>query len=204
MGRRSDHNRETLTGLALDAAEGLVKSAGLSGITARSVAAEIGYTPGTLYNIFGNLDGLILALNYRTLGRLQSDLEAAALPTGNVRNDLETLLRLYGEHVSRAPKLWGLLIDHSLPDGVTPPDWYQARVSALLGQIEAVLHPMFDGYDPKVATQRTAQSARVLWLSVHHLLTAGTTGTLTAINAAEGRILAEDLVETYMRGVLAG
>ena len=60
MGRRSDHSREDLRVLTLEAARRLLCAHGLEGLTARRVAAEIGYTPGTLYNIFENLDDLIL------------------------------------------------------------------------------------------------------------------------------------------------
>lgn len=204
MGRRSDHSREALHELALDAAEKLASSGGLSAITARAVASEIGYTAGTLYNVFGNLDGLILALNFRTLGRLEQDLRETDLPTGQVRRDLLALLDIYADHVSNAPRLWALLIDHSLPEGQSAPDWYQARIAALLGRVEAILRPLFEPDDgPQSASQSAPQSARVLWLSVHHLLAAGSTGTLSAIDAAEGRILARDLVETYFNGLYA-
>ena len=45
MGRRSDHSRDELYGMALDATERLVREKGFAGLTARKVAAEIGYAP---------------------------------------------------------------------------------------------------------------------------------------------------------------
>ena len=56
MARRSDHSREELYELALEKAGEIAEKEGLRGLTARGVAREIGYTIGTLYNIFEDLD----------------------------------------------------------------------------------------------------------------------------------------------------
>lgn len=42
----------------------------LRGITARRIATNIGYSPGTLYNVFVNLEDLIVQLNIDTLNEL--------------------------------------------------------------------------------------------------------------------------------------
>ena len=77
MGRRSEHSRDQIAGMALEAASRLVQAHGLSGLSARRIAAEIGYTPGTLYLVFRNLDELILHLNGTTLDALFQRLETA-------------------------------------------------------------------------------------------------------------------------------
>ena len=59
MARRSDHSREELREMALAATEEIIDQQGLAGLTARKVAAGIGYTVGTLYLVFRNLDDLI-------------------------------------------------------------------------------------------------------------------------------------------------
>ncbi|MEZ5601737.1 MAG: helix-turn-helix domain-containing protein, partial [Candidatus Competibacteraceae bacterium] len=63
MGRRNEHTREELRQIALEAAEELVAAQGLSGLSTRKVAARIGYTVGSLYMIFRNLDDLIAQMN---------------------------------------------------------------------------------------------------------------------------------------------
>ena len=59
VGRRSDHTRAEIRSMAVDAAEVLVVREGYGGLTARKVAAQIGYTVGTLYLVFQNLDELV-------------------------------------------------------------------------------------------------------------------------------------------------
>ena len=74
MARRADHSREELCEIAMQAAERIVETDGLRALTARNVADAIGYSPGTLYNLFANLDELILQLNGRTLDALHDRL----------------------------------------------------------------------------------------------------------------------------------
>ena len=52
MARRSDHSREELREMAITAAEQIVVEQGYEGLSARKVAAAIGYTVGTLYLVF--------------------------------------------------------------------------------------------------------------------------------------------------------
>ena len=59
MARRSDHSRDELKALILDCAREIAEEEGLRGLTARRIATEIGYAPGTIYNLFSNLDDLI-------------------------------------------------------------------------------------------------------------------------------------------------
>ena len=67
MARRSDHTREELTELAIDAALALIEADGFAQFSARQVAAKIGYTVGTLYNVFGSYDSLLLHVQSQAL-----------------------------------------------------------------------------------------------------------------------------------------
>ncbi|HEV3447204.1 MAG TPA: helix-turn-helix domain-containing protein, partial [Gemmataceae bacterium] len=67
MARRSDHTREELKDLAIQAAIALIEADGIGQFSARQVAARIGYTVGTLYNVFGSYDELLLNVNARTV-----------------------------------------------------------------------------------------------------------------------------------------
>ncbi len=55
MGRRAVHSPEELRQLILDASRTIVETNGISGLSAREIARVIGYSPGTLYNIFETL-----------------------------------------------------------------------------------------------------------------------------------------------------
>src|SRR5688572_8822706 len=66
MARRSDHTRDELEALILAEAHKLLAVTGLQRFSAREVAKRIGYSVGTLYNVFGSLDRMLLAVNSRT------------------------------------------------------------------------------------------------------------------------------------------
>jgi len=70
MARRSDHTREELKNLILSSASRIIENEGYSALTVRKIATDIGYTPGTLYNVFQSMDGLTLALNAERVERL--------------------------------------------------------------------------------------------------------------------------------------
>ncbi len=66
MGRRSDHSREQLEELILAEGHALMAETGYARFSAREVAKRVGYSIGTIYNVFGSLDALLLAINSRT------------------------------------------------------------------------------------------------------------------------------------------
>ena len=78
MARRSDHSREELYEMALAAARDIVVADGLSGLTVRRVATAIGYSPGTLYNVFDDFYELVIHLNSRTLDAFYGHLLSAS------------------------------------------------------------------------------------------------------------------------------
>ena len=105
MARRSDHSREQLRRLALDSARQITAEEGLRGLKARRVAREIGYTIGTIYNVFEDLDDLIVQMNAETLGALYAACSQVDLDGGPHAwlGDLEDAVGVgvIGEHVDR-------------------------------------------------------------------------------------------------------
>ena len=56
--------------MALDAARELTAERGLKNLTTRKVAERVGYTVGTLYQVFQDADDMIEQMNGETLARL--------------------------------------------------------------------------------------------------------------------------------------
>ena len=78
MPRRKDHTRKELTALAIEGGRKIVIEKGPGALTARSVAKEIGYTAGTLYNLFANIDELTAAINIGSMDAFARGLKVAA------------------------------------------------------------------------------------------------------------------------------
>ena len=82
MGRRSDHTRGELEVLFVTEGRRLLAEVGVTRFSAREVAKKVGYSIGTLYNVFGSLDGLMLAMNARTLTLWAEHLRARLAKAG--------------------------------------------------------------------------------------------------------------------------
>ena len=91
MARRSDHSREQLADMAVAAATALAERDGLRGVTARGVAREIGYTVGTLYNVFDNLDDVLRHATGLPVSIAEEPLTCVALGTGRTLEEMGTL-----------------------------------------------------------------------------------------------------------------
>jgi len=196
MARRSDHSREELHALILSAAREIVAEAGPRALTARGIATRIGYSAGTLYNLFDDLDDLILHLNAITLDALHDALSAAAVG-GDPEKDMKALSRAYLRFSRDNRHLWALLFEHRLPEGRPLPDWYRDKIARLLGLVEAVLDPCFA--PDRAATK--ARAVRVLWCGVHGICALAEAGKLDVVTSEAVTSLIDDLIATYLAGI---
>jgi AcrR family transcriptional regulator len=135
MARRSDHSRDELKALILECARGIAEEEGLRGLTARRIAAKIGYAPGTIYNLFSNLDDLVLQLRGETLDTLYDYLSSKVV-NGEPEAILINIAQNYITFVSEHANLWGIMFEHKLPDEQSVPEWYHEKSLRLLGLAE--------------------------------------------------------------------
>ena len=180
--------------MALAAAREIAEGDGLQGVTARRVAARIGYSAGTLYNLFASLDDLIVRLNGETLDALYDAL------SGTIRESepeaaLLGLARRYLAFTREHPRLWSLLFEHRLPEGQPLPDWHAEKILRLLALLERAQAPLF-GPGEEGARHH---SARVLWSSLHGMVALESAGKLVATETVEA--LVETLVANYVSGL---
>jgi len=197
MARRSDHSREELKELILDSAADIVKQEGLAALTARRVADAIGYSPGTLYNLFANLDDLVLHLNGRTLDHLRDDLANVPL-SGNAKADTGALAAAYLRYLEKQPALWQLLFDHKLPDGAELPAWYAEHIGQTLSILERALAPAYVNN-----TAGAENAARILWASLHGICSLASSGKLPVVSSQTVTEMVTTLGENFIAGVIA-
>lgn len=134
MGRRSDHSRAELYELILEAGEAHLAEVGFAGFSAREVAKRIGYSIGTLYNVFGSYDRLVLAISTRTLRLWTAALEARLAAAGDDR--IGALVNGYFDFAEANPKRWMALYDHRMPPGEPLSEEFQDAFGALIGLVE--------------------------------------------------------------------
>lgn len=196
MARRKDHTRDQLKDLAIKAARKQIKKQGFNRFSAREVAREIGYTIGTIYNVFASYDDFILHINAATLDQWHAEM---ADRIKKVKEDKpKALAKFYIEFSKNNYNLWLALFEHHMPEGAKLPEWYQAKLLKLFKLVEQIILP-YVGNKQKLAQQ----TAKVLWSGIHGIASLAHTGKLEVVGTEPADKLAELLVENYMIGLKA-
>ncbi len=162
MGRRSDHTRDELKELLVAEGRRQLAEVGLARFSTRDVAKRVGYSVGTLYNVFVTFDGLILSINARTLAAWIAYLHGR-LADPDDGDRIATLVRGYFEFATANPKAWIAIYEHNMADGGAAPDWYLAVVAEVMGIAEAEIATAL----PRAPHAEVASLARSLVATVH-------------------------------------
>jgi AcrR family transcriptional regulator len=134
MARRSDHTREELRELFVREGHALMEETGFARFSGREAAKRAGYTVGTIYNIFGSLDGMLLAINTRTFEQWTAFLKERLAAAGSDR--IAALVEAYFDFAAAHPNLWMAIYDHRLPEGMAIPPGDAALRGALTQIVE--------------------------------------------------------------------
>lgn len=158
MARRKDHTREELTTLAIKCGQQLVAAEGPSALTARNVAKMMGYTPGTLYNIFDNIDGLAAAINIQSMNAFAAGIEEILRHNAKPKKRLRLISKAYLTFQQEEPYLWTLLFATPLNSDT---EAYREAVHRIFDQVAEALKPLSG------SAKAARQDAKILWSTLH-------------------------------------
>ncbi|PJK28040.1 TetR/AcrR family transcriptional regulator [Minwuia thermotolerans] len=194
MARRSDHTHDEIRAMAVAAARAKIENAGLDKVTLRGIARDIGYSPGTLYNVFDSADELMMRVNAGTIDDLVAALSAAE--RNGAEPDLRALLAIYRDFVEQNRHRWQAVFDYSLSDPGAAPDWYVAKLNDGLAVVERAVArlPGDFPYPPAVV-------ARVIWAGLHGIFSLGAEGNLKLVTDRDAADLAEALIALIDRAI---
>ena len=190
MARRSDHTKEELTELAILKGLEIIDKDGVSSFSARSVARAMGYTVGTLYHVFGNLDQYKLHINARILDDLHKKLSHGLQRSR--KDPLRFLAQGYLDFARQHPYRWTALFEFRMAQQESLPDGYTVKLKDLFDLIENALLPYTNG------NRRKAQrDAKVLWAGIHGICVLSLSGKLDIVDAEKPEILIKSLLDMY-------
>ena len=196
MARRSDHSREELREMTLTAAENIVVEQGYEGLSARKVAAAIGYTVGTLYLVYENIDDLILHINARTLDRLHARMTESQATPDDASDYLLQLGEVYIRFADDDPHRWAMVFEHRFSDDRVVPAWYQEKIARMFAMVEEGLEPLANDRPQ----QEITQAARALWGGVHGICILALTENLGIVGVESVQDLTQSLISNYLKG----
>lgn len=196
MGRRSSHKPDELRALILSSTRGIIEQDGLVGLSAREIARKIDYSAGTLYNVFENLDDLLLTIQIQMLDDAVRALNDEPKDTAP-RAYLEKLTNRYIAFALQHRKLWNLLFQHHLPNGKAVPAALHDKINEIIAIVTRALKPLL----PNASAAQADQSARVLWAAVHGISAIAVTDKSPTMTSETAQWYAAKLLAAMLDGM---
>lgn len=197
MARRNDHTRDEIRSMAIKAGRKLIQDQGFVNFSARKVASQIGYTIGTIYNVFEGYDDLILHINSETLKSIRHYFEDNMPPHSTGIKAVKLLCSFYVEFVFKNYSLWKVLFEYSLRSQSELPAWYLEEVHRIFEFAERYLRPVLNN-DQKLSHLASA----VLWAGIHGICSLESTAKLSYMGVSSVQLLTDSLVDNYLSGLL--
>lgn len=195
MGRRGDHTFEELSHMIINAAYELMEKEGHSKVSTRKIASHIGYTVGTLYNVYQNLDDIFIHINSRTLDKLTQQLEEAMKNSGK-NLALKAVANKYIEFSKENFNLWNVLFEYRFPESQIIPKWYANKIDKINDVASQAIIKNF----PHFPREKMKETVMVLWAGVHGICVLSIKGKLDRVGAESAQILVENFLNNYLKG----
>lgn len=192
MGRRSDHTSDELKDLIINASIKLITEIGPSAFGTRAIAKEIGYSFGTIYHIYGNLEALRYHVKGRILDNWYDDLSAGM---EEVEEKAQYLVDAYIELSEQQRFLWAFVFALPSEARENAPDWYIQKVENLFSLV-------IESFTPITHDRQEAETAaRAIWPSIHGICVLAMAGKLDMVSDIPPKELAHRQLEIYLAGL---
>ena len=171
MAKAADERRKALRDTLSDLAEVEIEENGIAAIKARPLAQAAGRSVGAIYNVFGDLEDIIIAVIGRTV-RMLGQFVAQAL---DGKGDLPPTERLvvmsyaYLDYAAAHPRLWRALFDLQMSTDMDVPGWYLEELGRLFSYIDGPVQECF----PEMSAEEVSLMTRALFSSIHGIVLLG-------------------------------
>ncbi|MGJ8616182.1 MAG: TetR/AcrR family transcriptional regulator [Sulfitobacter sp.] len=192
MAGKVEARKALLRAALIDAAEAQIKAGGLSTLKARPLAQAAGCSLGAIYNIFEDLDALVMAVNARTFRRLGAFVSerVTEVKDQSPNTQLVIMSHAYLHFAADHTFLWRALFDLEMSVDGKVPDWYLEELRAVFDLIAAPLARLF----PDMKQDALDLMVRALFSSVHGIVLLGLERRISAVP--------QDQIETMLAQVL--
>ncbi len=175
----------------------IISLQGYREFSVRKVAREIGYTVGSLYNVFTDQYDFLLQINANSLEKLYSNInEQLKIKEPSGIDRLRVIAYSYFEFASNNYNLWCLLFDSNVVSMDETPQWYTDIVNKLFVIVEDQI--VLANYNIK----NVRQSICTLWSGVHGICSLYLSGKLDSVWPDPPLRLIDDLIGTYTQGLI--
>jgi len=181
--------------LILEIARGLIASKGLRSLKVRDVAEAADCSIGSIYNEFGDFDGVILTVNRETVQALTARL--AAVPKGDPIRQLHGFAATYLDFATEHPNLLRSLFEHRMEEDRPFPEDILIMVMSAFNLMHEPLERLMPGRDPK----DMALLSRIMFSAVHGIISLGLEERMVAVPPESLRQQVAQFVDTHLKGL---
>ena len=201
MAAKTAERKERLRNDLVLAAEKRIALNGIKQLRARDLAADVGCAVGAIYNVFDDIDALILASGFRTLKKIDSvmtrrmDAMAGKQPVER----MVAMAHTYFDFVDENTYAWAGLFEHRLPADYKLPEWHVEGQGVLFRHIEAPLADLM----PDAPKRDIAILARTLFSAVHGIVLLSREQRVAGVakDVVKGQL--DVLLRTFVQGIEA-
>ena len=188
---RRDRNLANIRERATTVAERIVLEKGGGALNARGLAAELGVSVGSLYNAFGDLEGVVRAVNSRCADQLAKKLRNALQNAPeSPRARVIAIGEAYFDFAHAEPRRWYMLFER---DSDLQLDLKTAQLQ------EGLLEMLIRAGDGDPSNQQHRQFFLLLWASVHGLVSLACRPSIVMIAPEVARSYMHDLIGAAFR-----
>jgi AcrR family transcriptional regulator len=174
--------RAALRDALIQHAQTRITADGLKNLRARDLAEDAGCALGAIYNVFGDLNDLVLAVNAGTFKRLGAAVaESLADAPQDATQQLIVMSHAYHHFAAENFNTWRALFDIERAPGEAAPDWYLHEMGQLFTYIDAPLSVIF----PQHTAETRALLTKALFSSVHGIVLLGLDDASAGVPAAQ-------------------
>lgn len=182
-------------GRLIEIARGLIASNGLRSLKVRDVAEAADCSIGSIYNEFGDFDGLILTVNRETVQALSARLQA--IPADDPLRQLHELAAGYLEFSTRHSNLLRSLFEHRMENDRPFPD----DLLQLVMQTFGLMHQPMSRLLPDRNVEQVALLARLMFSAVHGIISLGLEERMVAVPPDDLRQQIAQFIDTHLSGL---
>lgn len=181
--------------MVLNAAETIIIEDGIEALTVRKIALEIGYTVGSIYMVFANMQDLVMHVKGRTLEQLAEQMRGNS-DSGGLEQQIHALADSYLKFAIGNFNRWRIIFEPGLQDEAGLPDWYRQNIELMFAPIEALIQQL----RPENGEEQARLAARTLWCGVHGVCVLSLNGNLGRAGVENAGAAVRLLVENFIRG----
>jgi AcrR family transcriptional regulator len=181
--------------LMLATARRIIASKGLRSLKVRDVTEAADCAIGSVYNEFGDFDGLILTVNRETVQALTARLEA--VPGEDPVRQLHGLAAVYLEFATAHANLLRSLFEHRMEEDRPFPE----DILRMVMQAFELMHAPLARLLPDRDQAQLATLARLMFSAVHGIISLGLEERMVAVPPAELSQQVAEFVDTHLAGL---